>query len=270
MKAHLCVIMKKDVLFLLDYLFVFILLFSGVLVFAQTDSLLTKADIPPLFEGCDDLLISAKQRQECSNPKIQAFIHQNIRYPDSARVNGTEGVVVVRFKVDTTGKVRQIELLRNIGSGCGLEANRVVQKMPPFKPALRNGAPIETSITLPIRFKRIDEARPNNNNLYQLHWGTIYEDYTSIKQLRRMLYKPLSVRDYYGNTYPIKYFTLQHRTGQKSTSLETKGASLTKKMKQLIKRAKRQHKIIFKAVIDKNFEEIKVERALLIANVALH
>jgi hypothetical protein len=41
-------------------------------------------------------------------------------------------------------------------------------------------------------------------------------------------------------------------------------------MKQLIKRAKQQHKITFKAVIDKDFEEIKVERALLIVNVALH
>ena len=142
--------------------------------------------------------------------------------------------------------------------------------MPSFKPALRAGVPIATSITLPIRFKRIDEAQANIKNLYQIHWGNVYEDYISIKQLRRQLQQPLTVRDYYGNTYPIDYLELQHRLGPKRTSLETKGPLLDRSMKQLLKRAKQQHKIIFKATINKDFETIKVERALLIVNDASH
>ncbi len=252
----------------------YLIVFNGCLCcsisFAQSDSLLTSVDIPPLFQGCDDPLISAQQRQECSNPKIQAFINQNIRYPDSARIKGIEGVVVLRFRIDSSGRVGAVELLRNIGGGCGAEAIRVIQKMPSFKPALRAGVPIATSITLPIRFKRIDEAQANIKNLYQIHWGNVYEDYISIKQLRRQLQQPLTVRDYYGNTYPIDYLELQHRLGPKRTSLETKGPLLDRSMKQLLKRAKQQHKIIFKATINKDFETIKVERALLIVNDASH
>ena len=104
---------------------------SGSL-FAQVDSSLNAVDIPPLFEGCNDPLVSTAQRQTCSAPKIQAFIRANITYPDSAKVHQAEGIVVVRFTVDETGVISQLELIRDIGHGCGQEAMRVVRMMPAF------------------------------------------------------------------------------------------------------------------------------------------
>lgn len=235
---------------------------------AQSDSLLGQLDIPPLFKGCDDPLISAQQRQNCSNPKIQAFINATIKYPDSARVKGIEGVVVVRFTVDTNGHVRAAELLRNIGSGCGKEALRVVNSMPPFTPALRNGFPVATSITLPIRFKKIKEASSNNKNLYQLHWGNVYGSDIESDYLKQLLPLPLSVRDYYGNIYPVSYFEIQHRMHKKVTVLEQKGARLNNKMKRLLKNLKKQQKFTIKAFIIKDIETIRVERVFVIAGVS--
>lgn len=89
-----------------NYIFAFFLLFLGGTLMSQPQdsSILTSVDIPPLFEGCDDPLISEEQRQACSVPKIQAFINQNIAYPDSARVRKIEGVVVVRFFSDKRRK----------------------------------------------------------------------------------------------------------------------------------------------------------------------
>ena len=182
-----------------QYLTTGILLIIGSLSYGQVSdsNKLDEIDIPPLFEGCDDLLISEEQRQACSVPKIQAFVNHNIIYPDSAKVKNIEGVVVVRFSVTEEGGITSLELIRDIGGGCGEEAMRVVRMMPKFRPARRNGQPIATKMTLPIRFKKLDEARADNKNLYQIHWGNVYENAITKDELAALMKRYLLVRDYH-------------------------------------------------------------------------
>ncbi|BDS13842.1 energy transducer TonB [Aureispira anguillae] len=227
-------------------------------------SILTKVDIPPLFEGCDDPLISEEQRQACSVPKIQAFINQNIVYPDSARSHQIEGVVVVRFSVTEKGAITDLELIRNIGFGCGQEAMRVIRMMPVFRPALRNGLPVATQMTLPIRFKKIDEAAADNKNLYQIHWGTAYQNKLTKEKLKELLKRHLIVRDYYGNTYDINYLTLLIESNTKEIEIETRGNNLSKEMLRALKKVRLGQAITFKVLIQKNYQDIEVSRALTI------
>lgn len=244
------------------YLLILAVVNWGSLCAQPKDSLiLAKVDIPPLFEGCDDPLISEKQRQACSVPKIQAFINQNILYPDSARANKIEGVVVVRFSVTDKGEITDLELIRNIGFGCGQEAMRVVRIMPAFRPALRNGLPVATQMTLPIRFKKIDEAKANNKNLYQIHWGTIYQNTIKKEALKSLLKRHLLVRDYYGNNYDINFLTLTIPTSSKDIELETRGNNLTKEMLRTLKRLRPGERIQFKVLIQKDYQDIEVVRA---------
>ena len=231
-------------------------------IFAQQDSLLAPVDIPPMFEGCDDPLISDQQRQACSNPKIQAFVSQNIIYPDSARLNNIEGVVVVRFSVSTEGKIEDIEIVRDIGGGCGREALRVVKNFPDFTPALRNGLPVKTMITLPIRFKQIEEAEANNKNLYQIHWGTAYSSSLTKSELKTLLSYPLVIRDYYGDVYEIVYFALKLKSPRSVKEFESKGNYLNKEMVNGLKKIRPRHNITFIATIVKDFQEIKIFRNL--------
>jgi TonB family protein len=242
---------------------IFFFIFFGLnVLFAQQDSFLAPVDIPPLFEGCDDPLISKQQRQICSNPKIQAFVKQNIIYPDSARLNNIEGIVVVRFSVSAEGKITDIEIVRDIGAGCGKEAVRVVRIFPDFTPALRNGVPVPAKITLPIRFKKIEEAEANNKNLYQIHWGTAYSSSLTKTQLKELLNYPLVIRDYYGNLYEIVYFTLKIKTQRIVNEFENKGNYLSIQMVKGLKKTRPKHNIIFIATIIKDFQEIKIFRKL--------
>lgn len=232
-------------------------------VWAQNgdSSILTAVDIPPLFEGCDDPLISEEQRQACSVPKIQAFINQNIVYPDSARSHSIEGVVVVRFSVTETGKITDLRLVRNIGFGCGQEAMKVVRMMPKFRPALRNGKPVATEMTLPIRFKKIDEENDDHKKLYQIHWGTVYQNTIDKEQLKKLTKRQLIVRDYYGETYVINYLTLLVQTKSKVIELDTRNATWSKEMLKVLKKLRPGQIVTTKAVIQKNYQDIEVERS---------
>ena len=246
------------------YIFAFILFFYGTTIVAQPQdsSILTSVDIPPLFEGCDDPLISEEQRQACSVPKIQAFINQNITYPDSARVRNVEGVVVVRFSVTEKGKITDLELIRTIGAGCGQEAMRVVRMMPDFRPAPRAGVSVATKMTLPIRFKKIAEAKASNKNLYQIHWGTIYQDKITKEELKHLLKRYLLVRDYYGNTYDVRFLTLKIEHKGKELILETRGNTLSKEMLKSLKKMRTGQLLTLHAMIQKDYQDIEVVRVL--------
>lgn len=247
-----------------NYIFALMLLCHGAVLMAQPQdsSILTSVDIPPLFEGCDDPLISEEQRQACSVPKIQAFINQNIVYPDSARARNIEGVVVVRFSVTEEGKISDLELIRTIGAGCGQEAMRVVRMMPDFKPALRDGIPVATKMTLPIRFKKIAEAKANNKNLYQVHWGTVYQDKITKEALKPLLKRYLLVRDYYGNTYDVRFLTLKIEHKGKELILETRGNTLSKEMLKSLKKVRAGELITLEVMIQKDYQDIEVVRSL--------
>jgi len=74
-----------------------------------------------------------------------------IRYPETARIAGIEGRVVVQFIINTKGEVENPKVIRGIGGGCDKEALRVV-KQAKFKPGRQRGKPVRVQFSLPIMF----------------------------------------------------------------------------------------------------------------------
>lgn len=228
-------------------------------VTAQDTAILRTVDIPPLFQGCEDPLISPEQRQACSAPKLQAFIREHLEYPDSALARGVEGVVVIRFHVSEKGKITELRLVRDIGSGCGQEAMRVVRSMPNFTPALRNGAPIATTMTLPIRFKQPSSAT-NAPTVYQLEWGTAYHRDLSRKQLQNLTKRHLIVRDVYGQEHPVHFITMTVQTPNKTTMLESRGMFFSPAMRKVLKRLRPHHRLTWTVLIEYQNKPIEVTK----------
>jgi protein TonB len=82
------------------------------------------------------------------------FLKKNISYPSLARENGLEGKVIVKFYVDTDGRVKDPVVLKDgVGGGCADEALRVIKKMPPWTPGTQRGKPVKVYYTLPVSFK---------------------------------------------------------------------------------------------------------------------
>ena len=109
------------------------------------------AERMPIYGSCD---VDSEEhlRRNCTNKNLINHIYENAKYPPLARRNGIEGTVVVSFIVNKEGNVEDIEILRNIGSGCGEEVKRVINKLGRFLPGKQNGIPVSVIYRLPVKF----------------------------------------------------------------------------------------------------------------------
>jgi protein TonB len=111
----------------------------------------------PRFPGCETAGLSIAEKKSCADRKLLEYLYSEINYPAMARENNIEGMVVVGFVVNADGSITDIQVLRDIGAGCGEEAMRVVKKMNqlPEKwiPGKQRSVPVRVMFTLPIRFK---------------------------------------------------------------------------------------------------------------------
>lgn len=80
------------------------------------------------------------------------FIAKNLRYPASAREKNIMGRVIIRFVVEKDGSISDVEVVRDIGGGCGAEAARVIKISPKWLPAMQKGIPVRTQFSVPVTF----------------------------------------------------------------------------------------------------------------------
>lgn len=121
----------------------------------KEEEIFVVAEDMPRFPGCENLP-SKKEKETCASQKLLEFIYANIQYPAIARENGVDGTVVVAFVVEKDGTVADIRLLRDIGAGCGDEAQRVVKLMNTmperWMPGKQRGKPVRVQYNLPVKF----------------------------------------------------------------------------------------------------------------------
>ncbi|GAA0195175.1 hypothetical protein GCM10009122_59220 [Fulvivirga kasyanovii] len=85
------------------------------------------------------------------------YFDSELRYPKEAMTDSVSGVVLVGFVIDVEGKPQQIEVLKSLGTYFDKEAVRVIENMPPWKPATINGKPIATKLNIPLTFQMIEK-----------------------------------------------------------------------------------------------------------------
>lgn len=84
---------------------------------------------------------------------LMTFMSATLIYPDSAKAHGIEGKCYLQFVVRKDGAVDSVQIIRSSGDkDLDNEALRVVKLMPPWTPGKKNGAPIDTRFTLPVKF----------------------------------------------------------------------------------------------------------------------
>lgn len=96
------------------------------------------ADDTPSFPGGDEAL--------------KKYVKENTVYPEIARENGVEGIVVVGFMVMPDGSLSQVKILKFIDPDLEKEAIRVVTSMPAWIPAEKDGTPIEAPSKVDVPF----------------------------------------------------------------------------------------------------------------------
>ena len=74
------------------------------------------------------------------------------QYPESARLRGVQGVVILEAEIEPSGCISQIELLRGVDTHLDVEAIRAVAGWG-YTPTLLNGEPVPVILTITVNFK---------------------------------------------------------------------------------------------------------------------
>ena len=79
-------------------------------------------------------------------------IQKNIRYPESAKMRGIQGGVIVAVEIDENGNVINTEILEGFYPECDEEATSAIKKVK-FRPAYKDGVPVKSEVVIPINFR---------------------------------------------------------------------------------------------------------------------
>lgn len=84
---------------------------------------------------------------------LMQFLSKNIKYPEIAYKNGTQGRVIVGFVVRSDGSLSNFEVKRGVDKYLDEEALRVMSAMPKWKPGTQRGKAVNVQFTVPVMFR---------------------------------------------------------------------------------------------------------------------
>jgi TonB family protein len=151
----------------MKFLYTSLFLFFSSFLFGQTEIDTSKvypvAEYMPMVSNCAAWDTTYEVQRQCSQDVLLKFIYQNVRYPDSARLKGIEGTVVISFVVNPDSTISETKIVRDIGGGCGEAALYVVNALNPlglkWAPGKQKNIPVKVRMNVPIKFK-IKELPP--------------------------------------------------------------------------------------------------------------
>ncbi len=110
------------------------------------------AEYMPSFGNCD-VTLSKEEYKQCSDAAMLQYFAKQIQYPATARENGIQGRVILKFIIDENGKITNPRVLKGVAGGCSQEALRVLNSMPKWKPGRHGGRNVKVNFTLPVSFR---------------------------------------------------------------------------------------------------------------------
>ena len=64
-----------------------------------------------------------------------------------------KGQIIFEFTVNENGEVKNIKVVRDLGTNSAVELIRVLRKAPKWQPASRGGKPVSINLKMPLIFK---------------------------------------------------------------------------------------------------------------------
>jgi TonB family protein len=86
---------------------------------------------------------------------LYSWFETNISYPEEHRKDAIEGYVKVSFLLGKDSTISEIKVNQSLGLAFDREAVRLIEQMPKWVPAKRDGIPFSKRFILPIGFKMV-------------------------------------------------------------------------------------------------------------------
>lgn len=110
----------------------------------------------PRFPGCEGTGQTTEEVEKCAQVKLLKYIYKNIKYPKAAKEANISGVAIIKFAVETDGRISNARIVKNLGGGAGEVALKAVLKMNEMSerwiPGMVDGKAVKTEMTIPVKF----------------------------------------------------------------------------------------------------------------------
>lgn len=87
------------------------------------------------------------------NNAFQKYLMHNVSYPIQALNRNITGRVEYAYDIDTAGRITNVRILKDIGSGCGEAVKKAIEHYPDlWNPAMKGGKAVTSTITSTFGF----------------------------------------------------------------------------------------------------------------------
>ncbi len=86
-------------------------------------------------------------------PALYEYFDRELKYPNEALKDSIQGVLTVTFMIDKQGKPFAIKTADSPAPAFDREAIRLIEQMPPWKPARLDGKAVSSKLSIPLTFK---------------------------------------------------------------------------------------------------------------------
>ena len=103
---------------------------------------------------------------------FEQYLQNELHYPLDALIGEIQGTVVVRYTINSKGKVSDVEFEETVNPSLTREVKRALLGMPKWKPGKMNGQTVDTRCTLSVKFihpdaKHIKWKKPHYNFTFE-------------------------------------------------------------------------------------------------------
>lgn len=109
-------------------------------------------EVNPMKEEAGFTLVEKWPMYPNGEQGVLEHIKNNLIYPEEALKDSIQGQVVIKYLVETSGRVGEIEILQSAHPLLDKEAERIIQTMDKWKPAIQRGKPVKMAFEQVINF----------------------------------------------------------------------------------------------------------------------
>ncbi|MEP6734639.1 MAG: energy transducer TonB [Chryseolinea sp.] len=124
---------------------------SGKIRSQPADSVVTNSSLyDKSREPLKDSYVEAEPQNGYAD--FYKYLNDNLRYPVETIKDSIQGVETISFTINAHGNMENILVRQSLGKSFDLEAVRVIQQIPAWKPAVLNGKAVASQISIPLTF----------------------------------------------------------------------------------------------------------------------
>lgn len=163
--------------------------------------------------------------------------------------------MVFSLTIDSSGRLKAVELLRDLDAPLGDRAIRIFDQLPDWAPVVLQGQAQEATFTLPVTLES-----GHTGSGYQISWGSAQGEGISRSDLVQLAMEPVLILDLSGHALPPAEVMVTYQRGNRTRTWRSP-SRLTSSTKKGLKRSRVGGTLTLVAFVQQGTRFLEVSRS---------